>query len=209
MFLLFLFLVGILRRFLKGIIGKLFLSLSVCTGVYFFWTSACTQGCIHTSTTLGLSLLTFLPFLGLKLGDGLFFLGKVETEKFSKETEESFSWRCFGQYIFEVQTMRGFRRIIWDLYYFSLRVLPSPCPCVCWWRSVVVPRCRAQAEAMDFGCYRCVWLVSLRPCWESPYGHGPHKTSRILIGLDLVWDDVLSTHVGRNFQSVISCVSTV
>ena len=90
-----------------------------------------------------------------------FWGGKVETEKFSKETGESFSWRCFGQYIFEVQTMRGFRRIIWDLYHFCLRVLPSPCPCVCWWWSVVVPRCRAQAEAMDFGCYRCVWLVSL------------------------------------------------
>ena len=201
---------GILRRFLKGIIGKLFLSLSLCLywGVFFLNFSMHPR--LYTYINDAGPLPTDLPAVsGVEVGWRFVFLGKVETEKFSKETEESFSWRCFGQYIFEVQTMRGFRRIIWDLYYFSLRVLPSPCPCVCWWRSVVVPRCRAQAEAMDFGCYRCVWLVSLRPCWESPYGHGPHKTSRILIGLDLVWDDVLSTHVGRNFQSVISCVSTV
>ena len=55
----------------------------------------------------------------------------------------------------------------------------------------------------------CVTCLLVGPCWESPCGHGPHKTSRILIGLDLVWDEVLSTHVGRNFQAVISCVYTV
>ena len=102
MFLLFLFLVGILRRFLKGIIGKLFLSLSVCTGVYFFWTSACTQGCIHTSTTLGLSLLTFLPFLGLKLGDGLFFFGKGGNREILKRNRGIF-----------------FLKVFWAIYFWS------------------------------------------------------------------------------------------